>query len=64
MSRPDLKFITRGHWRIRPAVVEGNAAVSYRVDGGSEVVAVETHADLADLRDAITEYLSAVEENR
>lgn len=51
--------ITRGPWRIRTSVGEDKAAVSYHTDGKSEVVAVETHADLVELRDAITEYLDA-----
>lgn len=60
----DYAGITRGPWRIRPSISEDKAAVSYVVDGRSDVVAVETHADLAELRDAISEYLEAVEATR
>ena len=53
--------ITKGPWRIRTAAVgDDSAAISYRIDDRSEVIASETHADLALLRNAITEYLEAV----
>lgn len=52
--------ITKGPWRIRTAVVgDDSAAISYRIDDKSEVIASETHEDLVLLRDAITEYLEA-----
>lgn len=61
----DFPFITNGPWQIRPGVFDGDAAISYHDhDGESELVASESHADLALLRDAITEYLQAVEESR
>lgn len=56
----DFTVITRGPWRIRTSTMgEDQAAIAYWAEGKSEVVAVETHADLAELRDAITEYLEA-----
>lgn len=58
-------IVTKGPWRIRPSgVAENQAAVSYVIGDKSQVVAVEMHADLAQLRDAITEYLSAVDGSR
>lgn len=60
----DFTFVTNGPWRIRNGVLDGHAAVSYRVDGKSEVLLSETHADLALLRDAITEYLIAEKAKR
>lgn len=57
----DFTIVDRGPWRIRTSTFQqGHAAVSYRADDKSEVLAVETLADLEQLRDAITEYLSAV----
>lgn len=58
----EFTSITQGPWRIRTSAIgEDRAAVSYHAEGKSDVVAVETHADLASLRDAISEYLNAVE---
>ena len=55
-------LIDKGPWRIRTsAMSDAQAAISYRIDGKSETVASETHADLVLLRDAITEYLRAAE---
>lgn len=59
----DFTVINRGPWRIRTSSVnEGSAAVTYVAAGKFEVVTVETHADLALLGDAISEYLDAVAE--
>lgn len=55
----DFTIIARGPWRIHPSISEGKAAVSYRVEGRTDIVTVETHADLALLREAIGEYLEA-----
>lgn len=56
----DFTTITHGCWRIRTSATgDDRAAVSYLADGRSEVIAVETLADLEQLRDAITEYLGA-----
>lgn len=58
----EFTSITQGPWRIRPSASgDDKAAISYRIGGNSEVIAVESHADLASLRDAISEYLNAVE---
>lgn len=54
-------YIIRGPWRVHPSMFEGQAAIKYEIDGKRHVVSTETHADLALLRDAITEYLQAVE---
>jgi hypothetical protein len=57
--------ITRGPWRLRTSGMgENKVAVTYLADGRSDVVAVETRADLALLRDAINEYLEAEELGR
>lgn len=61
---PDFTVVTRGPWRIRTSISEDKAAISYLEDGRSEVVSVETLADLALLRDAINEYLDAQEPDR
>jgi hypothetical protein len=55
-------LIDKGPWRIRAGVLDGHAAISYRIDGKSETTLSETHADLVLLRDAITEYLQAAEQ--
>ena len=57
-------WAVRGPWLVR-AAFSGNAAhCVYRSEERTEVVAAETHDYLALLRDAITEYLQAVEANR
>ncbi|MFF0378795.1 hypothetical protein [Actinoplanes missouriensis] len=58
----DSAFVTVGPWRIRRAVTGANdAVISYRTDDKYKVITLETNADLALLRDAITEYLTATE---
>ncbi len=59
-----MTVINLGPWRIRTSAVKGKAAITYSADSASEVIASETLPDLALLRDAITEYLDAVEANR
>ncbi len=54
-------YIINGPWRIHESAIDGKAAIKYEIDGKREVVATETHEDLALLRDAITDYLQAVE---
>ncbi len=56
----DFPIVDHGPWRIHPSATDG-AAIKYRIGGKSEVIASETHEDLALLRDAITEYLTKVE---
>ncbi len=61
----DFTSITRGPWRIRTSGMnEDKVAVSYITDSRPDVVAVESRADLVLLRDAINEYMEAVEAKR
>lgn len=56
----DFAVISRGPWRIRTSAIgDDHAAVSYIANGKSEVLTVEAHTDLIQLRDAIAEYLTA-----
>ncbi len=59
---PDFTSVTKGPWRIRTSTVgEDKACIAYLIDGKSDLIASETHADLALLRDAIDEYLREAE---
>lgn len=53
----DFNYVTRGPWHVYDSVSEDSAAVKYEIDGKRETVTVESHGDLALLRDAISEYL-------